>query len=233
MENSLIDNSTHAGIQHFVLKLREMVLDREENRGLVVGFGEGHEAEYLQCHTRTKIVGIDISSRIPKGKKLSFCPVLANAMNLPFKASTFNFVSYQHVIEHVQNPILTLIEINRILIPEGVLYIGTPNRHRILGYIGAYNTSLREKIRYNMGDLLKRLFGKFHNELGAHAGFSKEELEKMLIPHFIDLEWLIDDYLSFKYKNRLPNLLLNILRIPFILDVAAPSIYAICHKRSG
>jgi SAM-dependent methyltransferase len=151
-------------------------------------------------------------------------------MKLPFKESSFDFVFYHHVIEHVPNPVATLVEISRLLIPGGALYIGTPNRHRLIGYTGAYKISLGRKIRNNLMDYKYRLLGKFHNEMGAHAGFSKNELEKMLIPYFTDLQWLTEDYLMFKYQQRLHKAVLNILLKPYVLEVAAPSIYVLCRK---
>ncbi|MBA4386172.1 MAG: hypothetical protein C0410_15665 [Anaerolinea sp.] len=66
--------------------------------------------------------------------------------------------------------------------------------------------------------------------MGAHAGFSKEELEKMLIPYFTDLQWLTEEYLIFKYRQRLNNSVLKILLKPYILEVVAPSIYVLCRK---
>lgn len=226
----MIDSSSHAGVQHFLQKMKASELDREGARGLVVGFGEGHEADYLQNHTRARIYGIDIRSRIPANQNPSFSPILASAMDLPFKESSFDFVFYHHVIEHVPSPIATLVEISRLLVPGGALYIGTPNRHRIIGYTGAYRISLGRKIRNNLMDYKYRILGKFHNEMGAHAGFSKAELERMLNPYFTDLQWLTEDYLIFKYQQRFHPAALNFLLKPYVLEFAAPSIYVICRK---
>ena len=212
------------------LKLKNIQFNRPNLRGLVVGFGEGHEAEYLQRHTQAEIFGIDIRSRIPEGTIPTFQPLLASAVTLPFKSSTFDFVFYHHVLEHVPDPKGTLIEVNRVLAPGGVLYIGTPNRHRLIGYLGAYKISLRRKIRNNLMDYKDRLLGKFRNELGAHAGFSQKELDEMLNHYFTDIQWLTDEYLIYKYRNRIPKSVLNFLIQPNILNISAPSIYVICRK---
>lgn len=229
-ENQQLDDTSHAGVQHFILKLVDLKFDPQGLRGLVVGFGEGHEAEYLQNHTQAEIFGIDVRSRIPNGIRTNFRPILANAVTLPFKSSSFNFVFYHHVIEHVPDPNGTLAEINRLLIPGGVLYIGTPNRHRLIGYLGAYKISLWRKIRNNLMDYKDRIQGKFRNELGAHAGFSQKELGEMLIPYFAEPDWLTEEYLIYKYRNRIPEIILNILTKPNILLFTAPSIYVICRK---
>ena len=227
-----MDETSHAGVQHFIRKLNELDSNGHYRRGLVVGFGEGHEADYLQRHTQTDIIGIDIRSRIPDGTIPAFHPLLASAMTLPFQSSSFDFVFYHHVIEHVPDPAGTLAEIHRVLVPDGILYIGTPNIHRIIGYMGAYKISLQRKIRNNLKDYRDRILGQFRNELGAHAGFSQKELDKILIPYFSYREWLTEDYLIYKYRNRLPERILNFLTRPSIIVFSAPSIYVICRKAS-
>jgi len=228
----VIENSSHAGVQHFWGKLSASGLDRNGARGLVVGFGEGHEANFLQRHSASSIIGVDISFRIPVGENIAFCPLLASAEALPFKSSSFDFVFYHHVLEHVPDPNVTLSEIHRLLVPGGILYVGTPNRHRFIGYLGAYQISLRRKIRNNLLDYKNRLFGTFRNELGAHAGFSKKELERMLAPFFTNLEWLTEEYLIIKYKDRVPDTVLRFLTRPNVLEYIAPSIYVLCRKHT-
>ena len=83
--SELLDSSSHVGVQHFLHKLKGSELDRPGTKGLVVGFGEGHEADHLQRHSDSTIVGIDINSRIPEGVTAEFLPILASAMTLPFK----------------------------------------------------------------------------------------------------------------------------------------------------
>jgi ubiquinone/menaquinone biosynthesis C-methylase UbiE len=218
------------GVQHFI---RIMALRDKEftgKKGLVVGFGEGHEADFLQTHTHAKIIGIDIRSRIPVQVKPGFSPVLASALKIPCADETFDFVFYHHVIEHVPDPQASLTEINRILMKGGILYVGTPNRNRLIGYLGAHKISVWRIIRNNLVDYKYRLLGKFRNEFGAHAGFNKKELGLMIDSHFTDLGWLTEDYLEYKYKHRLPRILLNFLFKPAILDKFASSIYLICQK---
>lgn len=93
------------------------------------------------------------------------------------------------MIEHVPCPEKSIAERARVLKPGGYLYCGTPNRSRLIGYIGSRAT-LQEKIRWNLADWKMRLKGKFRNEHGAHAGFTEAELDAMLRPHFHEVHWL-------------------------------------------
>ncbi len=49
---------------------------------------------------------------------------LDESLNCP--AFTFDFVHYNNVIEHQFNPLFTLLEIRKVMKPDGVLILGTP-----------------------------------------------------------------------------------------------------------
>ena len=96
--------------------------------------------------------------------------------NLRFENNEFDLVYSFHVLEHISNPVKAISEMNRVLKDNGYLLMGTPNRNRLIGYVSSANTTFKEKLRWNMIDWKAKLKGKFRNELGAHAGFSKIEL---------------------------------------------------------
>lgn len=151
---------------------------------LVVGCGEGIEAAILAQKFDAKVVGIDIEDNFDK-EALKFAALeTGDAENLLFKDETFDFVFSYHALEHIQNPKKALKEIHRVLKKGGGFWIGTPNKSRIVGYIGGKNTSLAEKIKWNLADWKARLAGKFENSLGAHAGFTAKELYQMLSEAF-------------------------------------------------
>jgi len=50
------------------------------------------------------------------------------ATALPFKDNSLAYVVSSHVLEHVANPIKALIEWNRVLRPDGIMYIVVPDR---------------------------------------------------------------------------------------------------------
>ena len=226
----MLDPSTHAGAQHFCEMVSQRALDLRAKIGLVVGCGEGHEAAYISHALSADVVGIDVHLAPSEAWTGDFDPVVASALQLPFSDNHFSFVFYHHVIEHVLNPRASLAEIERVLRPEGVRYIATPNRHRLVGYLGSYTATPRQKIKWNLTDYTARLRGQFRNELGAHAGFSRKELEAMLQDYFPEIEWLTRDYLRFKYAGRLPRLVLESLIRDPVVEFTVPAIYALCTK---
>lgn len=153
-----------------------------------------------------------------------------NILDLPFADNSFDVVFYHHVIEHVSDPAASLEEIWRILAPGGLIYVGTPNRHRAIGYVGSPDATRRQKIAWNVADYKARMKGKFRNEKGAHAGFAMAELANLLKRNFVDVESLTADYLSFKYREKIPTRLLDLICMPPLIEVSAPSVYAVAWK---
>lgn len=221
---------SHAGAQHFSRTLERVADADGVRRILVAGCGLGHEASFIHAQRRAEVVGIEPeladAARARAEPGLRF--VEASVLDMPFADATFDAVFYHHVIEHVPDAEGSLREIARVLRPGGWLYVGTPNRHRVAGYIGSFDAHPLEKLRWNLADYRERLRGRFHNELGAHAGFSEAELRDMLARHFATVRFLTGDYLSFKYGRRLPATVLRAVCSRPLIGVVAPAVYAIC-----
>ena len=230
---------SHAGVKFCCRKLDELGFSTGERRPsvLVAGCGAGHEAAFLQQEFSAVVTAIDAhdcsSPRYADLPDLSFRE--ASVLALPFGAESFDLVFYHHVIEHVSDPQGSLEELSRVLRPTGWLFIGTPNRHRLVSAAGAYEqtdwqSTLRSKLGDNFQDWTARLKGRFRNEFGVHAGFSTGELDRMLAPHFPYRHWVTKEYLRYKYgagRFRLP---IKVLTNPALIWLAAPSIYAFCRK---
>lgn len=227
---------THAGARHFC-ELVSTRLDPQKRRNvLVAGCGSGHEALHIRKDLGVPVTGVDI---VPNWESLygaeidNFDLLIGSILDLPFDDDTFDIVFYHHVIEHVIDPAKSLDELLRVLVPGGLIYVGTPNRHRAVGYIGSPDATTSEKIKWNLLDYRARLKGKFRNEYGAHAGFSQEELGQLLSERFMSVDCLTSDYLHFKYKSRLPRAILNLICRRPLIEVIAPSVYAAASKRPG
>ena len=225
--------ATHAGARFFCSLMEEHYRGAlRDARVLVAGCGHGREAAYLHDRLEAQVDAVDVwldrGVDLPTRERLCFteCDVL----RLPFDDATFDAVFYHHVIEHVSDPVASVKELARVLRPSGWFFIGTPNRHRIIGNVGAYERSIGHKLRQNIRDWKMRLQGRFRNELGAHAGFARAELDAILSPYFNERRWVTREYLASKYATGMRGQVARVATAGPWMDVVVPSIYALCCK---
>jgi SAM-dependent methyltransferase len=198
-------------------------------RLLVVGCGEGVEVARLGEVTGATVVGVDLvveSAWNRPGVHL----VRADARRLPFRDGGFDAVYCYHVLEHIPQPERAIHETRRMLNADGAGYFGTPNRTRLLGYLGGRATTW-EKLRWNVADWSRRLQGRWSNEQGAHAGFSRAELSRLLSEAFAQVESVDLPYYQSKYSR-----IAGLWRLMFRLGFAAfvtPSVYFRTRCRTG
>lgn len=104
-------------------------------RILDLGCGNGDICAHFA--DRNFIIGVDIrdQARLEHGTLLR---CLAQSEALPFEDASFDAVISHHVIEHVSDHHRHLAEIRRVMMPEGVCYLGTPNRSSpfMRGHVG-------------------------------------------------------------------------------------------------
>jgi ubiquinone/menaquinone biosynthesis C-methylase UbiE len=163
-----------------MIKVLRSVLMEPPRDILVVGCGSGAEAGDLARAFAAATVGIDV------GNEFAFDYVRAepaklkvmDARRLEFPEASFDLVYSFHALEHIPDPEQALAEMARVLRPGHTYLIGTPNKSRLLGYLGS-PTPLRNKIMWNLNDLRMRLLGKWSNDAGAHAGFTQKELNRL------------------------------------------------------
>jgi SAM-dependent methyltransferase len=149
-------------------------------RVLVVGCGTGREAAQLATALSAEVTGIDIAPRFDPAAAAIATLRQGDATAMDFPDGAFDLVYSYHALEHIPDFRRALREMRRVLAKDGSYFIGTPNRSRIVGYLGSEGTSLRKKILWNANDWSARLRGKFRNEYGAHAGYTRTELQNEL-----------------------------------------------------
>jgi glycosyltransferase involved in cell wall biosynthesis len=106
---------------------------------LVVGCGTGREAGLLARSFAANTTGIDLGGQFAFDHEGSHPATLLamDACNLKFPNGCFDLVYSFHALEHIANPHQALLEMARVLRPGGAYLIGTPNKSRLVGYLGA------------------------------------------------------------------------------------------------
>ncbi len=195
---------------------------------LVVGCGSGIEAAILAQEFKAKVIGIDVKCNFNR-EVLKFVQLeIGDATNLQFTENYFDMVFSYHSLEHIPNYKKALSEINRVLKKEGLCFFGVPNKSRLVGYLGSKSASWLNKILWNLLDYKARLFGKFENKFGAHAGYASQELENVFNVYFKNVFNMSHEYYIAIYKNhkKLVNLLFKCNLSKYIF----PCIYFIGKK---
>ena len=92
---------------------------------LDIGTGSGHIANELAKEAK-RVVSVDLVDE--RKEKSGYEFMVVDDEILPFNDSSFDVVITNHVVEHTPNQTLHLAEIYRVLKPEGVIYLATPNK---------------------------------------------------------------------------------------------------------
>lgn len=104
---------------------------------LDIGCGNGGIATYFAAKGN-RVDGVDVEDKRADDTR-DFDFHLVDSERLPFETDTFDLVLSHHVIEHVPNQRLHLEEMRRLLRPNGLCYLATPNKSSPLmeGHIGS------------------------------------------------------------------------------------------------
>ncbi len=231
IESPPADLPVEVMVKHCAQTLKPRLEGVPSPRGLAVGCGTGDEAVYVRSALAgSHLTGLDAGNRFSRTARGEADLLLGDAKALPFPPAIFDFAFALHSLEHVGGAREALAEIARVLKPGAWFYMGVPNRTRLVGYLGSLEPTNLQKVTWNLKDYSDRLRGRFTNELGAHAGFSWKELEKLLLDQFNHVECQTEPLLRFKYGAKLPRLFLNCILSPGLINYAAPSHYALCRK---
>lgn len=101
-------------------------------RVLDAGCGMGYGTAMLASRKPTSLTGVDLSeealvaARAALGERAEL--TAADVRELPFEADSFDVVVCFEVIEHVDRQAEALAELARVLAPDGVLLVSSPNR---------------------------------------------------------------------------------------------------------
>ena len=199
----------------------------ERPRILVVGCGRGIEAAVLAQDLGADVTGIDLNSRFDTDAARHAELRRGDATALGFDDLSFDIVYSYHALEHIPDYHKALGEMRRVLREGGLWCVGTPNRARLLGYLGG-RSSWREKLAWNWADWRMRLTGRFQNEDGAHAGYTSSELRGILAQHFSIIDEVTQAYYTRLYSRQ--GLIISLLVGSGLGQFLFPSVYFLGRK---
>ena len=117
------------------------------------------------------IAGIDANFSSLKKHRTISKKIMGDASSLPFKAETFDLLTANMVVEHLDNPSLQMRQIARVLRPGGLFVFHTPN---LFGYATILARLIPEFLKFRIIYLLERrreddIFKTFY-KLNSRAG---------------------------------------------------------------
>ena len=136
---------------------------------LDAGCGAGYGAYHLLKAGAHTVVGIDISEEAVNycrnnylDKGISFEE--RSVLNTEFQSRSFDTIVSFEVFEHLEDPEMFLKEMRRILKPDGLFIVSTPNAKTYTagGEDGENEFHFREYTPEEFGEILGRHFGSIH-----------------------------------------------------------------------
>ncbi len=192
---------------------------------LVIGCGDGQEARVLREFFGCRVTAIDLADDCGPQAGVDFRRM--DAREMTFESDSFDLVYSFHALEHIVPPEQVIAGIRRVLKPGMPFCLGTPNRRRLVGYLGSADARFADKIRWNAADWRARLAGRFRNELGAHAGFTERELFA-LSSRIGPTAMVSDEYYRRIYASH--DRLIGLIIALNLQPLAWPAVYAVGYK---
>ncbi|MDR3639587.1 MAG: class I SAM-dependent methyltransferase [Isosphaeraceae bacterium] len=99
-------------------------------RVLDIACGEGYGAAGLVKAGAASVIGVDVSAEACENarRKYGLDSRIGQAQRIPLPDRCVDLVVSFETIEHVDDPAAFLLECTRVLVPEGLLIVSTPNR---------------------------------------------------------------------------------------------------------
>lgn len=180
---------------------------------LDIGCGDGVLLSLISKKTEAQLTGVDLdidSLKIAK-TRLNATFIKSSATTLPFKPSSFDLVIASEIIEHLKKPEKMLIEIKKVLKPNGRVIITTPVK---LFPKPEDPLHIREFTTADLNKLLKKYFSKVVIK-SSHPYWLKK---------IYTTPWFKLDRFYFEPVRWLINLIYFIFRLnPFYLKNSHPS----------
>lgn len=119
-----------------------------------------------------EVMGVDIV--LPENKPKNYSKMIkASVEKMPFKDNSIDTIVLSGVIEHLENPLKALREMNRVLKPEGRLLMETPNPY----FLPVIVSDLIMSLKYYFYDTHISLFPRrIMLKMLWHSGFDLQKI---------------------------------------------------------
>lgn len=187
---------------------------------LDIASGTGYGSELLHSSCRAMVVGVDVDWPSLKAARRTYANpritfLAASGTHLPFRDTSFAAIVSLETIEHIQEDRTFLSELRRVLRPDGICVISTPNRLYSLHHNITNPYHVREYIETELVELLSSVFESievfyqgfattYHAEVKTYAE-SIQSQKKQLHPL---LRWGID-HIYRPLKRLIPSSVVN------------------------
>jgi SAM-dependent methyltransferase len=124
--HAILEKKSRVRKANKIQALVETKKDLSRSRVLDIGTGSGQIAHELSKKAK-KVISVDLVDERKEKRGYEFLTVKDEV--LPFKDHSFDVVITNHVVEHTPKQKTHLSEIMRVLKPNGVIYLATPNKY--------------------------------------------------------------------------------------------------------
>lgn len=190
-------------------KAYEVVSDFLHGDVLEIGCGEGYGIKHIIEQSKTLTV-VDKSKTSLKAIAKKYPDVKTLKVNLPplvnFESNSFDCIISFQVIEHIKDHELFIKEIHRLLKPNGIAFITTPNKIKT---IARNPWHFKEFDIHELEELVKIYFNKYSIE-GIEGNSKTDQYYKK---NNIAVERILK-YDVFNFEKKLPS---SLLKIPYEL----------------
>jgi len=123
--HAILDEKSRIKKADKIIKIVSQYQNLESSSLLDIGTGSGH-ISYEFSRNAKSVASVDVTDERHIKEGYSFD--LVENEKLPYENLSFDIVVSNHIVEHVQDQDLHLKEAMRVLKPNGVLYLATPNK---------------------------------------------------------------------------------------------------------
>lgn len=172
--DALAENQFYASYKR---RLRELLAPQPRGRHLDVGAGSGRAARQLSAEYNVDVVALDRSARMGHLAASRGLPhvVVADAHRLPFAAGSFDGVSADRVLQHLDDPEAALDELVRVLRAGGRLVLADPDYD--LQALEIEDQDLARRVLRYRADVMVRNGAFAHRQAGCLIDRRFEEVE--------------------------------------------------------